>query len=498
MNDTPASEPPEIRGDVPATPMNAEGAKVAPPSYGHFCDRTMDNGTGEGGGDNAREPDVAANETPSIRPIGEVDYNDQSNLLHHAPLDKFRYQGPIVSLVVLAVQLSYIWLFIGLPFSDARVTSSIATTLIANGVSMMYYRQLRLFPGARRMAFLIPAFLPAYAMAALVLLWLRQPYSVTLLVIGAVLGMTLVGAFNLINRGVRSRSLLLIPSKRVTRLLHELPGMNHRVCTDPSDITQNRATIVADLHQDMSPEWERAIAHAALQGSTIYHIRHIRESMTGKVRIDHLSENSFGTLRPNEFYAFFKGMFERIASLLALVLLSPLIVLAAIAIRIDSPGSPIFKQARTGFRGKPFTIYKLRTMVRTKIGHQTQRSDEITQANDPRITAVGRFLRRTRIDELPQLWNVARGELSLIGPRPEAARLSQWYNQQLDFYDYRHIIRPGITGWAQVNQGHVTDPHDVHDKLQYDFYYIKHYSLWLDVLILVKTIGIMFSGRGAR
>ena len=335
-------------------------------------------------------------------------------------------------------------------------------------------------------------------MAALVLLWLRQPYSVVLLVMGAVLGMAMVGAFNLINRGIRSRSLLLIPSQRVTRLLAELPGIQHEVCREPSDITGGRSTIVADLHQDMSPEWERALARAALEGSTIYHIRHIRESMTGKVRIDHLSENSFGTLRPNEFYAFFKGLFERLASLAALVLLSPLIAVAAGAIVLESRGSPIFTQARTGFRGEPFTIYKLRTMVRAQADREAQRSDDITQANDPRITRVGRFLRRSRIDELPQLWNVVRGELSLIGPRPEAARLSEWYKQQLDFYEYRHIIRPGITGWAQVNQGHVTDPHDVHNKLQYDFYYIKHYSLWLDVLIVAKTIGIMFSGRGSR
>jgi len=108
------------------------------------------------------------------------------------------------------------------------------------------------------------------------------------------------------------------------------------------------------------------------------------------------------------------------------------------------------------------------------------------------------LLRRSRIDELPQLWNVLKGEMSLIGPRPEALALSEWYERELPFYTYRHIVRPGITGWAQVNQGHVAELGDVHIKLHYDFYYIKHFSAWLDILIMLRTVSTMLTGFGSK
>ena len=122
----------------------------------------------------------------------------------------------------------------------------------------------------------------------------------------------------------------------------------------------------------------------------------------------------------------------------------------------------------------------------------------MTKQGDPRVTRLGRWLRLTRIDEVPQIINILRGEMSWIGPRPEALVLSQWYERELPFYRYRHIVIPGITGWAQVNQGHVSEVGDVHEKLHYDFYYIKNFSPWLDVVILLRTIETMLTGSGAR
>jgi lipopolysaccharide/colanic/teichoic acid biosynthesis glycosyltransferase len=126
------------------------------------------------------------------------------------------------------------------------------------------------------------------------------------------------------------------------------------------------------------------------------------------------------------------------------------------------------------------------------------RSLAITRERDDRITPIGRFLRKSRIDELPQIINVLRGEMSWIGPRPEAAILSRWYEEEIPFYRYRHIVRPGIAGWAQVCQGHVADVDEVRSKLHYDFYYIKQYSPWIDLLIVVRTIRTMMTGYGAR
>jgi lipopolysaccharide/colanic/teichoic acid biosynthesis glycosyltransferase len=114
------------------------------------------------------------------------------------------------------------------------------------------------------------------------------------------------------------------------------------------------------------------------------------------------------------------------------------------------------------------------------------------------VTRLGRFLRISRLDELPQVINILRGEMSWIGPRPEALPLSHWYQDELPFYYYRHIVYPGITGWAQVNQGHVTEVDRVLEKLHYDFYYIKNFSAWLDILILLKTVRTMLTGFGAK
>jgi lipopolysaccharide/colanic/teichoic acid biosynthesis glycosyltransferase len=127
-----------------------------------------------------------------------------------------------------------------------------------------------------------------------------------------------------------------------------------------------------------------------------------------------------------------------------------------------------------------------------------ERRAAMTGEDDERITRVGAVLRRTRIDELPQILNILRGEMSWIGPRPEAEILSIWYTNELPFYRYRHVVKPGISGWAQVNQGHVSDVDEVHRKLQYDFYYIKYFSPWLDLLILFRTVKTMLTGFGSR
>ncbi|MEO8619378.1 MAG: sugar transferase, partial [Sphingomicrobium sp.] len=118
--------------------------------------------------------------------------------------------------------------------------------------------------------------------------------------------------------------------------------------------------------------------------------------------------------------------------------------------------------------------------------------------DDVRITRVGRFLRQSRLDELPQIFNILRGEMSFIGPRPEAEVLSSWYTGDVPFYRYRHVVKPGITGWAQVNQGHVATVEEINEKLQYDFFYIKYFSPWLDLLIVFRTLKVMLTGFGSR
>ena len=210
-----------------------------------------------------------------------------------------------------------------------------------------------------------------------------------------------------------------------------------------------------------------------------------------------MSENAFGSLFPARGYLKMKMVLDFFSALGALVVLAPLLVLVGIAVRLDSDGPALFRQKRVGYRGKVFTVYKFRTMHATE-RDTADRSAAMTGDADPRITRLGRFLRRTRIDELPQMVNILRGEMSWIGPRPEARVLSEWYEQELPFYRYRHVVRPGITGWAQVNQGHVAEIEDVLGKLQFDFYYIRHFSPWLDGLVVVRTFLTVMSGFGAR
>ena len=186
-----------------------------------------------------------------------------------------------------------------------------------------------------------------------------------------------------------------------------------------------------------------------------------------------------------------KRLSDLALSSLGSVLFLPLVAVAAIAIWLDDRGPVFFRQTRIGRHGVPFRLFKLRTM---RVGGDA--GDPYTQASDVRITRVGRLLRTTRLDEVPQLWNVFRGEMSLIGPRAEWDRLVLDYERQIPCYYYRHLVKPGITGWAQVNYLYGAGLDDTLRKLEYDLYYIRHFSFLLDASIVLKTIHIMLFGRG--
>ena len=180
-----------------------------------------------------------------------------------------------------------------------------------------------------------------------------------------------------------------------------------------------------------------------------------------------------------------KRIMDVIICLAVLPIALPLIILGCIAMAITSKGPVVFTQKRVGLRNKPFTMFKIRTMIHSKNGYLDH-----TVKNDGRITKVGQLLRKTKIDELPQLINVLRGDMSLIGPRPERLDIVAQFTKQNDYYQYRHSIKPGITGWAQVNKPMAT-PEENLEKLEYDLYYINNHSLKLDVQILARTVGVV-------
>jgi putative colanic acid biosynthesis UDP-glucose lipid carrier transferase len=190
-----------------------------------------------------------------------------------------------------------------------------------------------------------------------------------------------------------------------------------------------------------------------------------------------------------------KGAMDYTLTLVALVLLAPLFLAIAIAIKLDSPGPVFFRQRRDGYNGSVIRVLKFRTMTVTEDG------PVIRQAvpDDPRITRVGRFLRRTSLDELPQLFTVLSGEMSLVGPRPHAVAHGREYARLLDQYVLRHRMKPGLTGWAQVNgyRGATEDPELMRKRVEHDIYYIENWSIWLDIEILIRTVLVVLRGHNA-
>ncbi len=186
-----------------------------------------------------------------------------------------------------------------------------------------------------------------------------------------------------------------------------------------------------------------------------------------------------------------KRIFDIIFALTGIFILWPILLIVAMMVRLSSPGPAVFKQIRVGRDEKPFTLYKFRTMV---VGSEDK--DLYTRPEDKRITRAGSFLRVTRLDELLQMWNVLRGEMSVIGPRAEWIKIVEEYEKKIPYYHFRHLVKPGITGWAQVNYPYGESDRDAVEKLKYDLYYVRHYSLLLDLSICLKTIYVILFGQG--
>ena len=405
-------------------------------------------------------------------------------------------------LVLGVVTPFVVWSGLHPGLSDRFVTYTLPTIMAACVGTWYMLAKLRNYARARHLSYVLPVNLLTFAAASAVLFALRLPYSLSLL--GSAAISTTVVSYLITARTRRgNRRLHLIAGGRIDEIEH---NHNHIHITSSKELEwaiEARAldgAVVADLHHEHSAEWERLFAKAALAGIPVYHFRQIIELESGQVRIDHLSENTLGSLIPNSPYMAAKRLTDILLTLVLLPVLVPMLLAIAAAIRIDSRGPVLFIQERVGFRGETFRMIKFRTMRERKLDDCSlaERDDAMTRDDDDRITSIGRFLRKMRLDELPQAWNILKGEMSWIGPRPEAIRLSEWYESELPFYSYRHIVRPGLTGWAQVNQGHVTDLDAVNDKLRYDFYYVKNISHWLDMLIALKTVRVIVGGFGAR
>jgi sugar transferase (PEP-CTERM system associated) len=241
----------------------------------------------------------------------------------------------------------------------------------------------------------------------------------------------------------------------------------------------------------------RELLDLRLRGVVIEDASLLMERVTGKLPLDGLNPSALiftQGFNVNALQQFGRRLASFSVSLIGLLICLPLIPFLMLAVRVSSPGPIFFRQTRIGRRGRPFSILKFRTM------RQDAEVDGAMWAakNDPRVTSIGRFMRITRLDEIPQLWNVFRGEMAFVGPRPERPEFVEWLTQEIPFYDLRHMVRPGITGWAQVRYKYGASLEETKQKLEYDLYYVKHLSVGLDLLIMFETIKTIVLGRGAQ
>ena len=255
--------------------------------------------------------------------------------------------------------------------------------------------------------------------------------------------------------------------------------------------------LIADSSQELSQSTVRDLMEMRLKGTYVYSLADYCEQFWHKIPPACIEDDWFAfssgfSILHNPVNAKLKVAFDRLAAAILLLITLPLTLPIAIAIKLDSPGPVFYSQTRTGLNGKKFRVHKFRSMRSDAEKFGVKWAAE----RDPRITRSGRFIRMTRIDELPQLWNVLKGEMSLVGPRPERPEFDVELRQEIPYYDLRYLVKPGITGWAQVCYPYGASVEDSYQKVAYDLYYIKNYSLVLDAAIAIKTIRVVLLGKG--
>ncbi|MBB5986128.1 sugar transferase [Sphingobium lignivorans] len=371
-------------------------------------------------------------------------------------------------------------------YADVSVIAS-STAIVGAHLSV---RQLGVLPLVATRHLLVPVFLATFGLIFLALMAARIPMDDYFFWMSCAISLTWYGGvFALRHRLVRPTIALLGSA------VHPFDSHRANFEWQPVEqpvISRPVTAMVVDPHEARDVESAQLIAQLVLAGIPVYHRSHFEECLTGRVRFTSHADNNFGALLPSLTYLRVKRLLDFVVAVAALPLVIPVILVAGLIVKLDSPGPMLFCQPRVGYRGRQFICFKLRTM---RCG---QDGPAFTLQEDPRLTRTGQLLRKWRIDELPQIINVLKGEMSWIGPRPEAVSLAERYGQHLPYYDYRHAVRPGISGWAAVHQGNVGDVEAAREKLEYDFYYIKYFSFWLDFLISIKTIGTIFSGFGSR
>lgn len=266
------------------------------------------------------------------------------------------------------------------------------------------------------------------------------------------------------------------------------------ILNEPCERMGKYKGIIVDKNEKLDDNWQRFIAHALSEDIPVFDTVAAYESITGKSPLDHYGEIASVEMNPRKVTLAIKRIIESLLIIMSAPVWLLIILITAIAVKLESNGPAFFIQKRVGRGGREFRMFKIRSMCL----ESEQNGAQFATNGDPRITKVGGVIRKTRIDELPQFFNILLGDMSLIGPRPEQASFVNKFEDEIPLYSYRHVVRPGITGWAQVTQGYASTTDETREKLAHDFYYVKNLGLLLDLDIALKTIKTMLTGFGAR
>ncbi|WP_233219843.1 sugar transferase [Pleurocapsa sp. CCALA 161] len=255
--------------------------------------------------------------------------------------------------------------------------------------------------------------------------------------------------------------------------------------------------LIDGADRSLSQQMVRDLMDMRLRGVYVYSIADFCERFWQKIPPAYVQDDWFAftsgfNILHNRIKAKLKQLIDIVVAAVMIVVSLPITIPVAIAIKLSSPGAIFYSQVRTGLNGKKFRVYKFRSMYQ----NAESKGIQWAKTKDPRITKVGSFIRLTRIDELPQLWNVFKGEMSLVGPRPERPEFDMQLREQIPYYDVRYLVKPGITGWAQVCYPYGASVEDAYQKVAYDLYYIKNYSLLMDLGIAFKTLRVVILGKG--
>lgn len=366
----------------------------------------------------------------------------------------------------------------------------VSLVVIAHIVSSIIISKLILFPKIEHLGIVFTVVSFIFLLLISIIAIGRFYYSRSFLLSSYVLDTTLL---IICNRKKEKPSLAFLPFEKDEELL-KVDSVNWFILDSPFIEYINLDGIVISSLERLTTEWLYFITNQRLRGIPIYHISEIYELTLGRLPLKYFHVDLLENLNQSFIMRFSKRLFDIIFASLLFPIVLLLTVVISIFIKLDSEGPVFFTQERVGQMGKIYKIIKFRTMYKDA----ELDGPKFTEEDDPRITPVGRILRRLHLDELPQVWNILKGEMSFIGPRPEQARLAREFEKEIPFYSYRHLVKPGLTGWAQINQGYASGVMETVEKLEYDLYYIKNLSLWLDIVIVIKTVKILITRWGAR